>query len=269
MKAHPDFAPVVYEWYDEGGDLRALIPMFRSDDVLEMAAGPHVDFQDVAAIDGEAAVEALSEILAVEGAETGRFIFPKVVAQSRLGEALADPRLALTSVQESRFFSLCPVATLDLEPEGDFTYAIPARQRKDYRNAARRISEQFPEHGVEHLGPGHFDPSLLDEAAMLHSENQYRKKGESVCDDPAFVAFLKGLAVSGAPLCLSILREREDGPLLAFHLGYFERDTFFYYLTSYSERAAQCSPGRWLLVDALRHWAGRTEGGRLRFDMLC
>jgi CelD/BcsL family acetyltransferase involved in cellulose biosynthesis len=233
-----------------------------------MAASPHLDYQDIAATDTESAVRAILAVAGKEEVASSTVIFPKVASGSRLDRALADPRIATSTHQESRYWSRCSVASIATGPGRDFFSAIPARQRKDYRNASRRIAEAHPGNRVEHHGPGNFSPGLLDEIADLHRANQYRKKGDSVFADPSYLDFLKEQAVSGSPLCLSLLRESTAGPLMAFHLGYFARETFYYYLTSYGAAHAHLSPGRWLLVDALRHWQERS-GSSLRFDILC
>jgi len=267
LKAHPHLKPAVYEWRSEG-ELKALLPLFRKGHRLEMAASPHLDYQDVAATDTESAIAAILAITTKEEVGSSSLVFPKVAAGSRLARALSDPRIAASAHHESRYWSRCSVATIATAAGRDFFSAIPARQRKDYRNATRRITEAHPRYEVEHHGPGNFPPDLLEEAADLHRANQYRKKGESVFSDPSYLDFLKEQAVSGSALCLSLLRESIDGPLMAFHLGYFARETFYYYLTSYGAGHAHLSPGRWLLVDALRHWHERS-GQTLRFDMLC
>ncbi len=267
LKAHPHFEPAVFEWR-KGGDLLALIPMCRKGTRLEMATSLHLDYQDVAATDLDAAVAAVRAILQFESDDSSALVFPQVAARSRLAAALASPELAGFCHQEGRFWSRCPVASLDLGRDS-FDTALPARQRKDYRNAGNRLARAFPDHHVEHHGPGGFDPALLDDAAAQHRENQYRKEGESVFANPAYAAFLKEQLAAGAPLCLSTVREKEGGPLIAFNLGYLGRATFYYYLTSYSGQHASLSPGRWLLVDSLRHWSERIEGSILRFDMLC
>lgn len=267
LRTHPSKSPAVFEWQVDG-ELRALVPMVRSEHTLEMAASLDLDYQDLAATSHEEAVEALLAIVARESSLSSRLIFPQVAAGSRLAGVLADPRVSAVAVGESRYFSQCPVAEFSLEGKADFLAAIPARQRKDYRNASRRISEHYPEHVVQHLGPGGFDPELIEEIAVLHRANQFRKSGESVFAKAEFVAFLKELAAGDSALCLSILREHKDGPLIAFHLGYSEGDTFYYYITSYSGAHSHCAPGRWLLVDALRHRAELLSGTRFRFDML-
>jgi len=268
LRSHQHLAPAVYEWREDG-ELRALLPMFRRGGSLEMATGPHLDYQDLAALDTETAVLILLAIARKEAGRHATFVFPKVVPGSRLAKALEDPRISAGTHHERRYWSQCPVASIDLSDRADFFDAIPARQRKDYRNARNRIAAAYPEYLVEHHGPGAFDPALLDDAVAQHRANQYRKSGESVCADPAYVRFLKDQASSGAPLCLSLIREHPGGPLMAFHLGYFANDTFYYYLTSFSGEHAKVSPGRWLLVDALRHWSGHISGSVLRFDMLC
>jgi CelD/BcsL family acetyltransferase involved in cellulose biosynthesis len=267
LKVHPHLQPAVYEWRGDG-ELKALLPFYRKGRRLEMAASPHLDYLDVAATDTDSAIAAILAIAAKEGAASSTLLFPKVADGSRLARALADPRIAAGTHHESRFWSRCSVATIETTEGRDFFSAIPARQRKDYRNATRRISEAHPGNQVEHHGPGNFPPALLDEVADLHRANQYRKKGESVFADPSFLNFLKELAVPGSPLCLSLLRESNGGSLMAFHLGYLARETFYYFLTSYGAAHAHLSPGRWLLVDALRHWHDRS-GKTLRFDMLC
>ncbi len=268
LRTCADREPAVFEWRSVG-ELRALLAMFRRGSTLEMASGPHLDYQDIAALDQESAVAALLALVESESAQSTTLVFPKVAEGSRLARALADRRVAEFVRVESRYWSRCPVATIPRVAGVDFSSSLAARQRKDYRNATRRLAETFPKLVAEHHGPGRFDPARIDEAAAVHRANQYRKKGDSVCADAAYLAFLKALAESDAPLCLSLLRDQPGGAPLAFHLGYFADDCFYYYLTAYAGEHAKLSPGRWLLVDALRHWHGRVAGEALRFDMLC
>ncbi len=268
LHAHREHEPAVFEWRREG-ELRAIIPMFRHGRVLEMAGGQHLDYQDILATEVEEATSALLALVQQERGRSSTLVFSKVVERSLLAEATGDGRLADIAHIEERYWSRCLVAEIEASGGRGFDQVLPARQRKDYRNATRRLGEALPGYSAEHHGPGGFDPALLDEVAVLHRASQYRKTGPSVFGSSAYLDFLRAQTMSGAPLCLSLLRERPGGPLVAFHLGYFGSDTFFHYLTAYSDAHAKLSPGRWLLVDALRHWHGRTEGDRLRFDMLC
>lgn len=268
LEAHPRDQPAVYEWFSDA-NRRALLPFYRRGRRLEMATGPHLDYQDFAATDLESATLALRAVLAAERTRSGMIVFPKVAARSRLSEVLDDPGIAEIAHRERRFWSQCPVVSIPKEPGREFLASIPARQRKDFRNASRRLREALPGLVVEHHGPGRFPPRLIEEAALLHHRNQYRKEGPSICEDPAYVGFLKELAASETALCLSLLRAAPEEPPIAFVLGWFAADTFHYYLTSYAGEQARLSPGRWLLVETLRHWHERAGGPALRFDMLC
>ncbi len=266
--AHREYEPAVFEWR-RGGELCALIPMFRHGRVLETAGGQHLDYQDVAAHGVGDASDALCALIEQERGRSSVIVFSKVAEGSMLAAATGDARLGEGGHLEERYWSRCLVAEIGAGDGGEFSQLLPARQRKDYRNAARRLAEALPNHCVEHHGPGGFDAALLEEAGALHRDSQHRKTGPSVFASPAYLDFLRTQAAAGMPLCLSLLRERPGGPLVAFHLGYFGNDTFFHYLTAYADAHAKLSPGRWLLVDALRHWHGRSQSGRLRFDMLC
>lgn len=267
LLAQREGEPAVYEWR-ERGELRALIPMRRQGRVLEMAGGDHLDYQDIAALSVEDAIAALCAVVENERFRSATIVFSKVAEGSLLAAATGSARLAALGYLEERYWSRCLVAELPQGSGGDFSQLLSARQRKDYRNAARRIAEALPDHEVEHLGPGGFDPQLIEEIGALHQASQYRKSGPSVFQEAAYRRFLQSLTSSGAPLCLSLLRERPQGALVAFHLAYFSQDTFFHYLTAYADAQAKLSPGRWLLVDALRHWHERARRG-LRYDMLC
>lgn len=266
--AFDNIEPSVYEWY-KGGELRAIIPPFRRKNHLEMAAGPHLDYQDIAARSDADAAEALSALITTERDRSGVLVFPKVRSDSRLARALSTLRQHEESRLENRFWSQCPVSTIHLQAKDDFLAAIPIRQRKDYRNASRRIAESFPDHQVEHFGPGQIPVHALEAAANLHQENQYRKSGSSVFADSRYRSFLSILGASNSPLGLSLLREHPDGPLLSFHLGFWGTDTFYDYLTAYAGQHANLSAGRWLLIDLLRHHHQRINTEILHLDMLC
>lgn len=268
LRSHPHLEPGVYEW-PKGGERRALLPFFRRGNRLEMATGPHLDYQDIPALDLESTVTALLAVIARESHRCGTVVFPKVAAHSRLAEALDDPRVGAVAHFEQRFWSRCPFATIPKLPGKDFLASLPARHRKDFRNADRRLHEAFPELVEEHHGPGHFPGKLIEEVADLHRRNQYRKAGSSVCENPAFVDFPKDQAGSGSGLSLSLVRPAPGTAPIAFNLGYFAGGTYHYYLTSYSGEHARLSPGRWLLVATPGHWHERVEGPALRFDMHC
>ncbi len=218
LRAHPHLQPAVYEWFS-GGERRAILPFFRLGHRLEMASGPHLDYQDLIAADRESSVEALLAVIAQESHRCGILLFPKVAEHSRLALALDDPRVAAVAHLQHRFWSKCPVASVPREPGKDFFASLPSRQRKDYRNADRRLREAFPAARVEHHGPGSFPESLVDEVARLHCRNQFRKAGPSVCEDAAFLTFLKDQARSESALCLSLLRPPPDVSPIAFTHG--------------------------------------------------
>ncbi len=104
LKAHPHLKPAVYEWRCEG-ELKALLPLFRKGHRLEMAAGPHLDYQDVAATDTDSAIAAILAIMSKEEVGSSSLVFPKVAAGSRLARALSDPRIAASTHHESRYWS--------------------------------------------------------------------------------------------------------------------------------------------------------------------
>jgi CelD/BcsL family acetyltransferase involved in cellulose biosynthesis len=268
LRSHPHLEPAVYEW-SAGGERKAILPFYRRGHHLEMAAGPHLDYQDLLALDRESAVAALLATVARESHRSTSLWFPKVAAHSRLAEALDDPRLGTLAHLEHRFWSRCPVTSIPKQSGKDFLASLPSRHRKDFRNADRRLLEVFPSLVAEHHGPGRFPASLVEEVADLHRRNQYRKAGPSVCEDDAFISFLKDQAGTESGLCLSLVRPAPGAAPIAFNLGYFAGNTFHYYLTAYAGEQARLSPGRWLLIDTLRHWHERVDGPALRFDMLC
>jgi len=268
LLAQSDSAPAVYEWR-RGGELYALLPMVRRGSRLEMAGALRIDYQDLAALDHESAVALLCALIAAESNRRSAFVFPQVAAGSRLAEGLADRRVADDTHLKSRFWSRCPVVSIPRRGDLGFEASLPSRQRKNFRNATRRLFKAFPDALAEHYGPGSFEPSLIDEVAALHVANQHRKKGASVFGDPSFLAVLKALASGESPLCLSLLRERPGAAAFAFHLGWFDGATYYDYLTAYAGEHAQVSPGRWLLVAALGHWHALGTEDELRLDLLC
>jgi CelD/BcsL family acetyltransferase involved in cellulose biosynthesis len=268
LRSHPHLEPAVYEW-SAGGERKAILPFYRRGHRLEMATGPHLDYQDLIAVDRESSVAALLAVISRESHRSGTVVFPKVAAHSRLAEALDDPRLGTLAHLEHRFWSRCPVTSIPKQAGKDFLHSLPSRHRKDFRNADRRLHEVFPALIAEHHGPGHFPSSLIEEVAALHRRNQYRKAGPSIFEDAAYIAFLKEQAGSDSGLCLSLVRPSPGAKPIAFNLGYFAGGAYHYYVTAYAGEHARLSPGRWLLIDTLRHWHERVEGQSLRFDMLC
>lgn len=269
LQSNPSLEPAVYEWHDQG-ELRAIVPMFRQGANLEMAGGPHLDYQDILAYSDKDAARALIAIADLESSRCNSLCFPKVVEQSRLANALRSLQDSDAYHIKSRYWSQCPVSTISIGPgeKADFFTVLPSRQRKDYRNASRRIREAFPEYSVEHLGPGRIPYEKFMEAGELHKANQHRKTGDSIFTNPDFLAFIESLCVDDSSLCLSLLREYEGGPLLAFHMGFVGDSTFYDYLTSYSGAHTKLSAGRWLLVDTMRHWYERFPEGDFHLDML-
>lgn len=268
LTAFSDLRPAVYELRREGETL-AILPLVRKGRRLEMAAGPHLDYQDLASVDPDSAIFLLDRVLEVEAARGSYLIFPKVASTGLLSKVLQSPLIERRAHLERRFWSRCPFVEIPSRPGQPFLSSLTTRQRKDYRNAGRRLGEALPGHVVEHHGPGGLNPGLIREIARLHRENQYRKSGESVFESPSFLAFLEKQSENGTPLCLSLLREEPGTPPIAFVLGYFANDVFYYYITSYSGRHAELSPGRWLLVESLLRWSALLKGKTLRFDLLC
>lgn len=268
LKTFPQHRPAIFELRRDGR-LCALLPMYRNGDRLGMATGPHLDYQDLIAEDHESAVEVL--LAAIEGGHgplPSQLDFPNVQAGSRLESALADPRVGDVSHVQSRFMTFCMVTEFKLRKGESFLASLSGRHRRNFRNASRRIEKAAPAHVIEHRGPGELSTEVVAEAAGLHIANQHRKEGPSIFSVPGFRDFVTAQASAGAPIVLSLLRESPGGPLMAFNLGYFANDTYYFYLTSYAGRHAGCSPGRWILADSLRHWSQSVCGDVLRFDLL-
>lgn len=260
--------PVVYELRD-GDELVALLPLYLQRSTLHLASDKHLDYQDIAALTDEDAAELLAAVAERNGRKGYSLTFEKVAEHSRLHQALASARLAEVAALRSRYWSTCPFTSFDVPGPGKFSGALSSRQRKNFKAARRRLHEACPQHVVEHEFGVAVQRSSLEHAAALHLGNQYRKKGESVFGDRDFTGFLERQASSGAPLMLSTLREKPGGRALAFALGYFAGDTYYYYLTAYDGSSAELSPGRVLLIEVLAHCADRITGAKLRFDLLC
>lgn len=268
LKSFPGQSPAVFELRD-GERLRALLPMYRCGDRLEMAAGPHLDYQDLLADDDEPAVALLLAVLGSGGRSRPSLLsFPNVQAGSRLDAALADSRVDAVAHQHARYLTRCSTTDFVLRGGDDFLAALSGRQRRDYRAAAKKIAQAAPGFVVEHFDHGEIPVAAVADAAELHRRNQHRKKGPSIFGQPGFVDFIHAQSAAGAPVCLSLLRESPGGPLMAFTLGYFAADTVYFYLTSYAGHHAACSPGRWIMTEALRHWSRFVKGDTLRFDLL-
>ncbi len=261
------FDPIIYE-LRKGPDIVALLPLYRQGSSLYLATDEHLDYQDIAAVSDDAASELLAAVVVQEGKRGRTLTFEKVAEHSRLHRVLTSPRLAETAAIRHRYWSMCPTTTFEVKRPGPFLDSLSGRQRKDHKAASRRLRESFPDHVVEHLSGTAIGSTSLDQAARLHRENQYRKKGASVFTDRDFAAFLERQAALGSLLVLSTLRESPDGALLAFSLGYFSGDTYYYYITAYDGALAALSPGRVLLIETLGHCADRITGSRLRFDLL-
>jgi len=266
-EAHPALAPAVYE-LRRGGTAVAVLPMVREGSLLRMAADEYLDYQDFVAGSREDASALMDRILLLEGASASVLSFRKVSEHSLLGAVLEDPSLAEAASIRSRPWSICPTVSFPLSPGRDLLECLPQRHRRNHRNADRRLSEGFPRCRARHWSGASIPPEAIAAAGDLHQANQYRKKGPSIFEQPQFRTFLDSQIADDAPLCLSVLETSEGGSLLAFTLGYFGRDTYHYYLTSYDGRHAEFSPGRWLLVETLRVQAKRVTGGVLRFDLL-
>ncbi len=266
-EAFPEFRPLVYE-LREDERLVALLPLYRQGPNLHLATECHLDYQDIAADSDAAACALVQAIIEREGAAGLSLTFGKVAEHSRLFSLLSDPRIASLASVQRRYWSVCPHTGFRLPEPGVLAGALTARQRKDYNNATRRVREAMPDHVIEHRLGSAISSEAIEAAAELHRSSQCRKKGQSVFSDPGFSEFLLRQAATDEPLMLCLLRERAGGPVVAFNLGYFTGDTYYYYLTAYDAGHAALSPGRKLLIDTLSHCAERMEGDHLRFDLL-
>lgn len=267
LEAFPDFEPVIYELRD-GNELLAILPLYLEGTTLRPATGPHIDYQDIAAVSDEAAVELLVAVIQEAGERGLMLTFDKVAEHSRLRVAIDDVRVAgLASVQR-RYWSLCPSATVEIRGPGRFLESFSSNRRRDFTVASRRIKEAFPDHVIEHHFGSGIDSALLSEAEKLHRENQYRREGESVFTDHRFTRFLVNQAGADAPLLLSMIRARPGGEPMAFILGYFAENSYFYYITAYDGAFVSLSPGKRLFIDTLSYCADRVGEGKLRYDLL-
>ncbi len=262
-----EFEPVVYE-LREDGELRALLPLYQHGLTLCAAADTHLDYQDVVAESTEMVVLLLREIIRRERQEGLSLTFAKVAEHSRLFAALQDPRIGEVAAVHSRYWSICPTTRFRISGPGHFLQALSSRKRKDYKSSTRKTEESFPDHVTELRFGREIDLAAIEAAGRLHQSNQYRKEGDSVFSDPNFSDFLERQVREGAPLLMATLRERPGGLPMAFNLGYFADDTYYYYLTAYEGRHAALSPGRRVLIDSLAYCADRVKGGQLRFDLL-
>jgi len=262
-----EFDPVVYE-LRRGPELVGLLPLYREGTSLHLATDEHLDYQDIAAVSDDDAVDLLTAVVGSEGKAGHTLTFEKVAEHSRLHSALASPRLAGVATVRDRYWSMCPFTNFEVKGPGRFLESLSSRQRKDHKAASRRLRESYPDYVIEHACGPAIDAAALEMAARLHRENQYRKKGESVFTDRDFPAFLERQSAHDAPLMLSMMRPHPGGEALAFNLGYFRDETFHYYITAYDGAIAALSPGRVLLVETLAHCADRVPDGKLRFDLL-
>jgi CelD/BcsL family acetyltransferase involved in cellulose biosynthesis len=262
-----EFDPIVYE-LRRGSELCALLPLYRQGSTLHLATDEHLDYQDIVAGSDSDAVSLLIGVIEEEGKKGLSLAFEKVAEHSRLRRALTSRSLAGVAAIRGRYWSICPTTTLDLQGPGRFLESLSSRQRKDFKAAARRIRETYPDYVIEQRFGNGIDAASLEQAASLHRENQYRKKGASVFADRDFAAYLELQSSMGASLLLSFLREKPGGPVLAFNLGYVSDDTYYYSITAYNGSNAALSPGRVLLIETLAHCADRVRGNQLRFDLL-
>lgn len=263
-----EYEPLVFELRDESGQLRAVLPLYENGLKLRVATDDHLDYQDILADSNESAVQLLKRIIETERGEGFSLTFGKVAEHSRLHAALHDERLESIASIQGRYWSICPATQFAVPESREFLPALSSRQRKDYRASTRRTADAFPDHVVEARWGKEIQPSEIEAAGQLHQANQYRKEGDSVFADPGFADFLKRQAEREVPLLLTTLRERPNGAPIAFSLGYFARDTYYYYMTTYEGRHSELSPGRKIMIDSLIECAKRLEGNTLRFDML-
>lgn len=267
LEAFAEYEPVIFELRD-GSGLLALLPFYLEGTTLRPATGPHIDYQDIAAVSDEAAVELLVAVIQHAGDRGLMLTFDKVAEHSRLRVAIDDARVAELASVQRRYWSLCPSATVEIRGPGRFLESFSSNRRRDFTVASRRITEAFPDHVIEHHFGSGIDTALLSEAARLHLENQYRREGESVFTDHRFTSFLVNQAAVDAPLLLSMIWARPGGEPMAFNLGYFAENTYFYYITAYDGAFVSLSPGKRLFIDTLSHCADRVGQGRLRYDLL-
>jgi CelD/BcsL family acetyltransferase involved in cellulose biosynthesis len=233
-----------------------------------MACEVILDYQEIAAESIDDAVELIGCVIENEGSNGFSFSFAQVAESSGLGAALGDARIARLASIQSRYQSICPTVTYPVTGKRGILGAFSGQQRRDYKIAGKLIKAAFPDFRVEHTLGREVTETCLQAVARVHRGNQFRRAGRSVFDDPNFIPFLLRQVELGAPLCVSLLREKEGGGILAFNIGYFSGDTFFYYLTAYEIRFASLSPGRWILADSIRHLADRVSGDCLRLDLL-
>lgn len=267
LEVFEQFDPVIYELRD-GSELAALLPLYRDRTSLRIPTGEHLDYQDIAAVSDEAAATLLAAVVELEGKRGMTFTFDKVAEHSRLRVAIDDPGLSELASIRRRYWTLCPSANVEVKGTGRFLESLSARRRRDYNVSVRRIKGSYPDHVVEHRLGSEIDSDVIKAVAQLHRENQHRRTGDSIFDSGGFSEFLVRQALSDAPILLSMIRECSGGKLMAFNLGYFADDNYFYYITSYDGNYVSLSPGRRLFIETLCYCADRVRRGRLRYDLL-
>lgn len=267
LEAFAQYDPLIYE-LREGEELQALLPLYKDGSTLHILTAKHLDYQEIAAISDDAAATLLAAVVEEEGGKGFTFTFDKVAEHSRLRIAIDDPRVGELASIKRRFFTICPSANVKLSGPGKFLSTLPGGLRRDCNTAARRAREAFPEHIVEHRLGSEIDRELISEAARLHRENQFRKDGDSIFNEIGYVDFLERQAIADAPILLSVIREHPGGKPMAFNLGYFADNKYFYYLTAYDGNYLALSPGRRLLAETLSHCADRVKDGEFRYDLL-
>jgi CelD/BcsL family acetyltransferase involved in cellulose biosynthesis len=272
--AHPNSRPLIFELKNESGEIQALFPAYRSGNRVQLVTDQHLDYQDILAVSETRGVELFSEVVQYCTQENLTLELAKISESSALYRIIRNPEIKAIASVESRFWSSCPFCEFPV-PENrnhggaDLLSQLSKKRRKNFKAAASRLRKEFPNYELSHL-KGEEIKQGLPEIAAVHSRNQFRKDGESVFLQPGFLEFLENQAAAGNGLTLSILRTEAEGEIIAFNLGYFSENTYFYYIPSYEGKYSHLSPGSWLLIETLRHHyqSARPEHGPFTFDLL-
>jgi len=267
LEAFPEVEPAIFELRDEAG-LRAVLPLYLDGSCFRLIGDEHLDYQDLLADSLESAIAVLRGALAYVASQNRYLSFRKVAESSMILAALRDEECSKQAVRIQRYWGTCPTACFAAGSAAKFLAGLSRNKKSAHRSATNKLKEAFSDSYFEMLGEEPFPESVLEQVAQLHRDNQHRKSGGSIFCDSRYGSFLQQQAVNGVPLRLSLLWEKPGGKLLCLILGYLERDTYFFYITSYQGAYHHLSPGRWLLVETLAHCADRIEGATLRLDLL-
>lgn len=124
----------------------------------------------------------------------------------------------------------------------------------DSKRQKNRLEKDFPGIRFEHISDASQAQNCLGELAKFHRLIRKKKNNHSIFDEDKNLNFFRELAVmmlKSGKFIFSVLRTEKQ--LAALHMGFADKDIFYYYIPAYNPEFGRYSIGRLLLIELMKY----------------